>query len=188
MQPSLSISGAGWSLSRPRDSPQSDLFLAHVWLGSVSEALCFTASAFEGNFLRSSYPKKTLKLAPERITSYGFAKSRATSQSAQSQLALLQLLTRLSVPDRYKLGGRRKEDGGKQTQSRQNVTFWIVYKILGRDGRLFNDVHCCSGRLETWAGQRPLLCKDNNAKGNFTSTERLYANPCTVKDLCACEA
>lgn len=71
---------------------------------------------------------------------------------------------------------------------RQHVTFWIVYKILRRDTRLFKDVHCCSGTLENWTGQRPLLCKDNNEKENFTSTECLYAKTCTVKDLRGCDA
>lgn len=98
VKPSVSISGAGCSLSRPRDSPEYDFLLA-MFGSARSRRRCALLLWCLKEFLRSSYPKKTLKLTPERITNYGFK----SSQSAQSEVALLPFLTLFSVPDRYKL-------------------------------------------------------------------------------------
>lgn len=46
------------------------------------------------------------------------------------------------------------------------------------------DVHCCSGTLENWRGQKLLLCENKKNRTEKLYVDRVFVcKTCTVKDL-----
>lgn len=85
---------------------------------------------------------------------------------------------------------RNRRDAGKKTQSCQNFTFWIVYKVLRSGGGdcLGLKSDCCSGTLEDrkkkkakalWASLRSAGKFQNGQSGKLYGRSRVC-----MQDLC----
>lgn len=83
--------------------------------------------------------------------------------------------------------GLKERECGKR-HNRGKISYSGLFTNAERRLEIVEDVHCCSGTLENWRGQNPLLCKKEKEKKKDRTekhnVDRVFVcKTCTVKDL-----
>ena len=170
-------------------------FLTHVWLGSVSKVLCFTAVAFSGIFKKLISKKNIMSL-----TCNGLKGKKGAVKSLWDNFVVsfsdAVSLSSPCFPCRYKLWGvwkaRRDGRGGGERHNRGRISHSGLFTNAERRLEIVSKTSTAAlehlrtgeGRNGCPAGKKKKRQKLNKNWENFMLTECLYAKHVQWRTCC----